>query len=170
MIRSTRLMPLTLVAFAAILAWTPAAASERFGWAEWAAVADGDIRLRAKLDTGALASSLHVTNLTEFRRNGDQWVRFTIVDRRGRSYRLERPVVRQVGIRRAGGKFALRPSVMLDICVGSARRATEVTLADRSGQFYPLLLGRGFLTGVAIVSSGDRFLRGPRCSAAARAD
>ena len=48
------------------------------GLREWIALPElGVVGLRAKIDTGASTSALHATDISEFKRNGERWVRFT---------------------------------------------------------------------------------------------
>jgi hypothetical protein len=47
---------------------------------------------------------------------------------------------------------------MLSICKNGKEYVTEFTLNDRSNFNYPILLGRSFLAGVALVDSADTFL------------
>jgi hypothetical protein len=49
------------------------------GWREWLRLSDlGVEAIKVKVDTGARTSSLHAFDLSEFIRNGEDWVGFTI--------------------------------------------------------------------------------------------
>jgi len=141
-------------------------APPRRGWLEEVAVDGGKLRLKAKLDTGAKTSSVTASDVTELRRAGRDWVRFRIedADERERGHLvLERPVTRWVKIKRHSGAAARRPVVELDVCLGTTARTVEVSLADRSGFNYPVLLGRNFLAGTALVDAGRTYTVKPRC-------
>ena len=140
-----------------------AAQLQQFGWVEWVLVSDARLRLKAKLDTGAKTSSIDATNIEEFQRAGANWVRFTIRDRAGKAAILERPIRRRVRIRRAGATKVTRFVVELDICLGRQMRKAEVNLTARKGLIYPVLLGRSFLVGVALINPERTFLVKPAC-------
>jgi len=133
------------------------------GWLERARVSPGDIVLEAKLDTGTRTSSLHAMNLSQFERDGKNWVAFDVMGNDGRSVHLERPVVRIVRIKKAPGIDEARPTVTLGICVGNLYRVTEVNLVDRSGLAKPLLIGRRFLNRRLRVDVSRRYLLEPVC-------
>src|SRR3954465_15578492 len=50
------------------------------GWREWLALPQlGLLTLKAKIDTGARSSALHVDDIKEYRQDGVAWLRFTVV-------------------------------------------------------------------------------------------
>jgi hypothetical protein len=137
---------------------------EIFGWVEWVKLLEGDLRLKAKLDTGAANSSLDASNIERFRRSGERWVRFTVTDPdSGDQMELEKRLVRNVRIIRHDGNHQRRPVIKMEICVGDRIREVEVNLIDRSNFIYPMLLGRSALEGFALIDSGQTFQNRPRC-------
>jgi hypothetical protein len=46
------------------------------GWVERVSIFPGNLKIKAKLDTGARNSSLNATDIDAFERNGAKWVRF----------------------------------------------------------------------------------------------
>jgi hypothetical protein len=134
------------------------------GWLERARLSPGEILLEAKLDSGALTSSLHAANLKQFKSDGKDWVAFDVTGNGGRTVHIERPLVRIVKIKSALGTDEGRPSVTLGICVGNVYRVTEVSLVDRSGLTKPLLIGRRFLRDQLLVDSGRHYLMEPTCT------
>jgi hypothetical protein len=135
------------------------------GWLETVRIHPGGLSLRGKLDTGAKNSSINATNVEQFEREGESWVRFTVTNNKNKSVTLEREVVREVRIRRAGVDTHERPAVLLDVCVGSVMKRIEVNLADRSDQNYQLLLGRSFLQDSVLVDASRSFRTKLRCPA-----
>lgn len=126
------------------------------GWIENVTFPDLGITLEAKLDTGAGFSSLNVTALERFRRNGRTWYRFTIQDASGKAVTLERQSERVARIIRAEVKDTLRPIVPLKVCLAGHQAETDFTLTDRSGQRYQVLIGRRFLANRVLVDSGSK--------------
>jgi hypothetical protein len=136
---------------------------EPVGWVETARIFPGDMRIMAKLDTGALSSSINAHDITEFERNGRRWVRFTVVNRAGDRQTMELPLVRNVLIKEHGGEKDQRPVVKMGICIGGHYAETQVSLVDRSGFLYPLLVGRRYLRGAFLVDASRKHTTEPRC-------
>lgn len=134
------------------------------GWVEQVRISPGGIVLKAKVDTGADNSSIHVNGFTLFDRSGEQWVRFELADRDGKTVTMERPVVRMVKIKRHNGASLRRPVVMLEICLGTHRRSAQVNLVDRSRFSFPMLIGRSFLRPTFLVDPDKRFTAPPACA------
>lgn len=137
---------------------------EIFGWVEWVKLLDGELRLKAKLDTGAATSSLDATDIQRFRKDGERWVRFTVTDPDTEDQiELEKPLERNVRIIRHDGNHQRRPVIKMGVCIGDRVREIEVNLIDRSNFIYPMLLGRSALEGFALIDSGQTFQNRPRC-------
>jgi hypothetical protein len=141
----------------------PAPAKEIVGWTEKAIIHPSGLELRAKIDTGAKTSSLNCECTNFFEKNGEQWVRFSVIDYEGEQVWLERKIHRISKIKRHFGGMQERPVVMLGVCLGGVYRETEVNIIDRSGLKYPMLIGRQFLEGKFLVDSGAQFINPPRC-------
>lgn len=134
------------------------------GYVENAVITGKNIKLPARLDTGARTTSLGVETYRLFRRGGRRWVRFT-VEAGGETYEFEEPVVRMVRVLRAGAKAQRRPVVRLELCLGDHyRERVQVNLTDRSDMTYKLLIGRRFLGNRIAVLSSRRFTTEPDCS------
>jgi hypothetical protein len=168
---STRLIRFPLFALIAAVALAckasasePPRALEIFGWVERVELLDGKISLKAKLDTGALTSSLDATEIERFSRDGERWVAFTVTDDDSEnSLRIERPLVRNVRIVRHSGESQRRPVVTLPVCFGHFYDELEFSLIDRSNFIYPVLLGRRALEERALVDSAATFTNYPAC-------
>lgn len=133
------------------------------GWVEKVRVYPGDIEFKAKMDTGALTSSINAKNITEFEKDGEVWVRFEIVNKNDVSSTIELPVVREATIKRHFGKKQKRHVVVLGLCLGKTYKETEVTLVDRHGFIYAMLIGRRFLKNDFILDPSEQFTSSPKC-------
>jgi len=140
-----------------------ARAREIVGWVETAVVYPGNIEVKAKVDTGAKTSSLDCECIKPFKRDGKDWLSFSVKNHQGDVVQLEKPVVRIAKIRRHFGKDQKRYVVMLGICLGSVYREAEVTLVDRSGFNYSLLIGRNFMQDDFLVDPSATFRNKPMC-------
>lgn len=129
------------------------------GWLESVYLRPWNLRVTAKLDTGAKTSSLHADHIDHFSKEGEEWVRFTLTaTEENKSIVVERPVVRTAYIKERMARSSRREVVKLGLCKNGRVYETEVTLVDRSNFNYPLLLGRSFLEGIALVDAGATFL------------
>jgi hypothetical protein len=124
------------------------------GWIETVNFPDYGIALSAKLDTGAVSSSLSVNDLQRFKRKGKTWYRFTIQGDNGKSATIEQQTSRIARIKRAEVEDIRRPIVRLKICVAGHLAETDFNLTDRSSQQSPVLIGRKFLGSRILVDSG----------------
>ncbi len=115
-------------------------------------------RLRAKVDTGARSSALHVENLKLI---GRTHVAFEIilgaVDH-PRRLRVEAPIARRSEVRSSNGKTEMRYFVTTTVEIGPVSREVEVSLTQRGNMRYRMLLGRTALRGQFLVDPGRRFV------------
>lgn len=115
--------------------------------------------LIARMDTGAASSSLHAENLVKFERDGDDWVRFNVIVNE-EIETLERKVERYVRVyQQADPDGSRRPVVSLRLRLGDVQDTFEFTLADRAHLEYQFLLGRNFLTDIAVVDVSKQFVQ-----------
>lgn len=150
----------------------PATAEQQFahvfGWLENARIMASGQEVIAKLDSGALTSSLHASAIERFERDGEDWVRFTVdVDTSGdgeidSSEQFERPLYRNVRIRGAGGTTR-RAVVLMEVCLGHIVHEEQFGLEDRSRMNYPMLLGRRTLQHLGVLDVTHTFMNSPSC-------
>lgn len=133
------------------------------GYIETITFPDQGITLDAKLDTGAVSSSLSVTDLVRFKRDGKTWYRFTMRGADGKTATLEQQTDRIARVMRAEVEDTRRPIVQLKVCVAGHEAVTDFNLTDRSGQGYQVLIGRKFLAGRVLVDSGRKHLFAKPC-------
>lgn len=144
-----------------------AGAREVAGWLEWAVLTPEGIWLPAKLDTGADTTSLGVKQLRPFSAKGKELIAFQPQTQDESSPWLQRPLVRYARIKRQGLPPERRPVVRMPICLMGVLKEVDVTLADRSGYQYPLLIGRNFLSADLLIDTNQTFTRPPSCDVGA---
>ena len=131
---------------------------ELIGRKELVTVLPQDLSYDARIDTGAAICSICAFNIKRFERDGKKWVQFQLPgpDNWGQEDAsegvvMEFPLVRNVYIRRHRGDTQKRPTVKLLVRMGPIEDYVEFSLVDRSNYEFPLLVGRNFLEGYAIV-------------------
>lgn len=130
---------------------TPSLDKQIVGERERVLINAADVVLRARINTGVSLSQLDARNIQMFERNGEEWVRFTLVDREtDKAHELERRRLRYVQLSRAD-ESSRRPVVEMRITLGKLTQTAEFLLVDRSSQVYPLLIGRNVLRDLMLV-------------------
>lgn len=119
--------------------------------------------LSAKIDTGALTSSLNAPDYEVFKKNGEEWVRFKIQKKSGKRIVIKRPVERFVRIRRAGVDVKRRPIIKLKVCLAGKSQTAEFSLTDRSAMNYQAIVGRTFMENLFVVNPAESFLASKKC-------
>jgi len=131
------------------------------GEAEYVTIKPVNIRYRARIDTGATTSSIHAIAIRKFEQDGKKWVRFTLVGPAGEKVEMKRPLIRTIEVKRHGTEQQSRPVVSLKIAIGPIKKTTQFSLTDRSQFKYPVLIGRSFLKGTAIVDVNRSYVLAP---------
>jgi len=117
------------------------------------------INIPARIDTGAATSSLDVC---ELKRLSHKEVEFKLPERCG-GVKIRRPVISWRRVKSTEGNSERRPLVEVELCLGSRRLRTEVTLNDRSQMEFPLLIGRNTLEGHFVVDVSRSKTLPPSC-------
>lgn len=135
------------------------------GWTEHVLVGRSRLAMEAKLDTGADTSSIDASRIRRYRSaDKKRWVEFRLTDDdSGRSIRYKKRLVRYAYIKEHDGPSQKRPVVEMAVCLGDHFMEIEVSLVDRSGFAFPVLLGRNALEGLLIVDSELEFTTTPDC-------
>lgn len=143
------------------------------GWKEHVTLPEWDIELRAKLDTGARSSALHVTDLQLIGEGDDPrsgtrcpLVRFDVVLGRRDApehHPVQAPIVTHRRVRDTRARPEIRPVVRTRIVCGPLDTYADVTLTDRAGMNFRMLLGRLAMEGRCLVDPAHGYLAtGPR--------
>ncbi len=151
-----------------LLSVTAAAKQEVFGWIEKASMPGIGVTAKAKMDTGALTSSIHATDVERFQRDDEKWVRFTVKLQDSNTDQevtkvLERPFHRKVRVSGAGG-VDNRLVVFLDICIGDRLLREQFTLSNREDKKYGMLIGRRTMQHMGLVDVNKTFTSQPECT------
>ena len=132
------------------------------GWREMIAFPDWGVkRVRAKIDTGARTSAIHVEEIEEL--PGDR-VRFELVLREKPVRRIqwvEADLVRQSRVKPSHGELQERHVVSARIRIGPVEREIEVGLVSRRHMLCRMLLGRTAMEGL-LVDPNQAYLVSPR--------
>ena len=105
--------------------------------------------IKAKIDTGARSSSLHVASLNVYRRDGTTWLRFAVAKHR-RSTRLvecDAPAADRREVTDSGGHVSQRWFVRTVLELAGTSFEIEINLTNRRSMLFPMLLGRSALSG-----------------------
>lgn len=132
-----------------------------YGWRENIQLDDVDEKLLAKLDTGALTSSIHAEETELFERDGKKWVRFIVSDPRkenSKRTRIEAPLIRVARIKEPNDESRRREVVRLSYQLGERKLRGEFTLNNRSNMLAPVLIGRNCLKDLGLVDSARTHL------------
>ena len=137
------------------------------GWREWLTLPElGIARLRAKVDTGARTSALHVDTQWRFSDAGAPWVGFRLTPGKAGSEVCEAaaPILDERDVADSGGRRSRRIFIATLLHIAGAERRIEINLVDRGAMRFPMLLGRTALEGMFTVdpSSSFRHPRPPR--------
>jgi len=163
---STTFLSLAIILGMPFLGAASTATQEKhiIGWVETVQIIPEKISLSAKIDTGADHSSLNAIDPMEFMKGEEKWIRFSISLKKDKAVTLERPILRFAKIKRKGKTSQKRAVVLLDLCIGTMKqKEVPVNLADRTRFKYPMLIGRSFLKGSAIVDASLTFTQSSSC-------
>lgn len=133
---------------AAVARPVPADPVQLYGWREKIKIQEIDASFHAKLDSGALTSSIHAEEITLFERDGEKWVKFIATDPREKDAKripVEAPLIRYARIKEIGGESSRREVVRLNIRIGKRSLRGEFTLVNRANMLVPVLIGRTML-------------------------
>lgn len=132
------------------------------GWREWLALPDlGIPAIKAKIDTGARSSALHVDHLELIERGGRSYVRFTLrpaVDLPEVS--AEAAVIEVRPVTDSGGRTSHRPFIVTTLALAGQRWPIEINLTNRTNMLFPMLLGRTAMAGRLLIDPAQSHLLG----------
>jgi len=133
------------------------------GWREWLALPDlGVTAIKAKIDSGARSSALHVVWQERFHKNGGPWLRFAVESAGMGSHQIESEaeIVDERNVTDSGGHTTRRPFIRTRVQLGDEVWPIEINLFDRRHMLFPMLLGRTAMIGRLLVDPARSFVRG----------
>jgi hypothetical protein len=136
----------------------------RIGWKEYLDLPElGLHRLKGKIDTGARTSTLHVDSLHILQSlpDGTQAADVLLVpERRHPARRITARVriLRHIHVTDSGGHRELRPLIETELVLGPVRKRIFLTLTDRSGMLFRMILGRKAVAGDFYVDAAGKYL------------
>jgi len=134
------------------------------GWKEYLALPGlGIPRIKAKVDTGARSSALHVENLIVLERHADGTSEVGFDVPLGRLEPIRRVsctahVLREARITDSSSRSEIRPVIVTEMRLGPVRKQVFLTLTDRAGMLFRMLLGRKALEGDFVVDVSRKYL------------
>lgn len=132
------------------------------GWREWIELpALGLGVIRAKIDSGARSSALHVERHWRFVRDGAPWVGFHYAPG-GATPVIEAcaPILDEREVADSGGHRTRRVFVRTTLRLAGIERGIDINLCHRRDMLFPMLLGRTAMAGVFTVDPARSFLHG----------
>jgi hypothetical protein len=132
---------------------------ERLDFPAW-----GVRRVKAKVDTGARTSALDAASYELYHaEGGGLWVRLRLSLLRrhaGKPLVVELPVLRMVVVRNSGGQHEQRPLIEAEVVLGPVRKRVLLTVTNRAGMRFRVILGRLALAGDFVVDVSKKYLLG----------
>lgn len=134
------------------------------GWREWVSLPDlGVEKIKAKVDTGARSSSLHVFDVEKFVLDGVEMVRFQIHPlqrKKKNTITATAPILEYRSVKSSSGKSQVRPVIQTTIGLLGGEWEVELTLANRDEMGFRMLLGREAFRGRFLVDAGQSYYGG----------
>ena len=129
-----------------------------YGYVENILLGPMELKLKAKLDSGAKVSSLGVVDMVEFERDGKKWIRFSLINpATGEKVEFEKKIEGYSKIKQHQGQSQRRPVILMDAKLGNNHVQRKFNLVKRKNFIYKVLLGRNFLDGLGLIDVSKTF-------------
>ena len=116
----------------------------------------------ARIDSGAKTSSIQATNIKLIKKNGEDWVRFTVYPLQENSLIKVICRAKLVGKRSIKGSFGIseeRLIITSAITIGKDTFEIELSLANRNTMEFRMLLGRAAISGRYIINTAEKHVQ-----------
>ena len=117
------------------------------------------LEIEAKIDTGAFTSAIHTHKIEEILINGENYIKFTLLDPEHAHYNEKEFKTKNYEkrvIKSSNGTSEERFAIKTTITLFKETHPIELTLSERSDMKFPVLLGRKFLNKKYIVDSSQK--------------
>ncbi len=121
----------------------------------------GISNLQIRVDTGAKTSSLHVDNITGYKKSGKPWVKFDLhpdIYNVNSVVTCDTPICDIRRIKSSNGDAQERYVIKTPIQLGAMSWPIEITLTDRSDMSYLMLFGREGMGDRVLVDPSQTFM------------
>jgi hypothetical protein len=135
------------------------------GWKEYVDLPDWSVwRVRTKIDTGARTSALDVASYDLAEIPGEGLVatlRLALHRKRhGKLHEIQVPVLKIVTVINSSGMREQRPLVETTAWLGPCRKRIQLTITNRAGMRFRMILGRQALAHDFVIDVGKKYLQG----------
>ncbi len=131
------------------------------GSAEWCSFETLKIpAIKARIDSGAKTSSIQATHIRRFKRGGESWVSFEVnplQDNLSFSIQCESKIIDTRMVRSSSGISEKRFVIQVPVSIGENTFEIELTLANRDGMDFRMLLGREAMQDRFLVNPSTRY-------------
>ena len=145
---------------------TDASKRRVLGWREWVSLPClGIATIKAKLDTGAKTSALHAWDLSHHTVDGRPWLRFRVSSKqrnKDTSVECEAPISDERWVTNSSGMGERRYIITTDLKIGPSSWPIELSLTDRGGMEFPMIIGREAMRERLLVDPMASYLAGRR--------
>ncbi|OGO94072.1 MAG: hypothetical protein A3F41_04790 [Coxiella sp. RIFCSPHIGHO2_12_FULL_44_14] len=125
------------------------------GWREWCALPRLRIPLiKAKIDTGARTSAIHAFRIQTLRRQGKEWVKFSVHPIQGYDKAVVdcvAEIIDERWIMSSNGHKEHRFVIKTPLKMGARQWDIELTLSNRDPLRFRMLLGRSAMQGRVVI-------------------
>lgn len=133
------------------------------GWKEFVDFPDWGVRhVKVKIDTGARTSALGALSYELSQVAGQGMIaelRLALYRRRPERIQVVRvPVLGMVVVISSTGMREQRPLIEASLCLGPVTKTVRLTVTNRTGMLFPVILGRSALAGDFVVDVSRKYL------------
>lgn len=120
---------------------------------------DGNYSLKGRIDTGATRTSIHAFNIKKIKKNGKDYLRFKTHNDKGKIITVEKKYLGQIPVTSAtSDKETMRYLVSYKLGLEQNTKSYKVSLVDRRGLKFKLLIGRDFINNMYEVDTSKTYI------------